>query len=160
MLFRSARKLAASLTWELRNAVTGNTGAYALEQAGDQQIIFYSNVDKDSYIERVRYFISQGSLQRGVTKPSGNPLVYNSANETVKIVQNNLANGSNKLFYYYDGTYNGVSGSPITQPVNVSLVKYVKLDLRVFKKAGVVNTNYYSVTSGAAIRSLKSNLGN
>src|SRR2546430_2765279 len=98
-----ARHTAFQINSELRNAQTSNTGAYALDTAGDQQVIFYSNVDGGSDIERVRYFIQNGQLIRGVVKPTGSPLAYNLSSETTNPVQNDMANGAAPLFYYYDG---------------------------------------------------------
>lgn len=154
-----ARRLSVRIMSELRNAVSSNTGAYALEQAGDQQIIFYSNIDGGSDIEKLRYYISSGSLYRGVTKPVGNPLAYTGASETATLVQANIGNGGNPLFYYYPDTYTG-TGNALVQPVNVTQVRFIQLSLQVFNKGGVVNTNTYTVTASGTIRSLKTNLGN
>lgn len=154
-----ARQQAFGIINQLRNAQTSSTGAYPLEIAGDQALTFYSNVDNNPFVERVRYYVQDGKLYRGITKPAGNPLAYDPANEKISVVQNNLANGSSPLFYYYDGSYNGMADNPLAQPVSVTAVKFVKLDLKVFNKAGLDGTNFYSVTAGGSIRSLKDNLG-
>ncbi len=153
-----ARKLAFNIMNELRNAQTSSTGAYALATADNQTLMFYSNIDADSVIERVRYFTQNGKLYKNVLKPVGNPLVYNPANETVLVVQDNVANGGSPLFYYYDGAYDGVNGSAISQPVSVTMVKFVKLDLKIYNKAGVQNTNFYTITASGSVRNLKTNL--
>ncbi len=154
----SARSLSQKLMSELRNASLSSVGAYPLDTAGAQTIIFYSNVDKDADMERVRYFVQSGKLFKGIINPSGNPLTYSSANERVITVQANLANGSSPLFYYYNGTYTGKETS-LTEPVNVTDVKTVKLDLRIFNQAGITNSSFYTVTASGVIRSLKTNLG-
>ncbi len=146
---------------ELRGAITSSTGGYPLQEALDQEIIFYSNVDGGIDIERVRYYISSGSLYRGIVKPTGNPLTYNVGSEASTIVQRNVANGGTALFTYYNGTYNGVSGSALTQPVDVTDVSYVKINLMITNKAGKsTSTNTYTVTAGGSLRNLKVNLGN
>lgn len=156
----SARKVAFRIISELRNAGTSSTGAYSLDTAGDQSLIFYSNVDGGTDMERIRYYISNGSLYRGVIKPTGNPLVYNAGNEVTTEVQKNIANGSTALFYYYDGSYNGVTNNYLTQPVNVTLVRYIKIKMSVYNKAGVKNQTSYDINAGGAIRGAKDNLGN
>ncbi len=153
-----ARKAVFNLITELRNAQASVDGAYALATAGDQQVIFYSFTG--STIDRINYFISNGQLKRGVTKPSGNPPAYNLAQETVTVVQDNVANGATPLFYYYNGNYNGVGNNFLTQPVNVTQVKFVSINLRVYNRGGLANTNFYTVTAGGTIRNLKTNLGN
>jgi hypothetical protein len=155
-----ARKLSFQLVSELRNASSSNTGAFALEQAGDQQLVFYSDLNNDGVVERIRYYLSSGKMLKGVVTPTGSPLAYNLGSEVVTTIQNDVANAAVPLFYYYDGSYNGVSGAALAQPVNLNAVRFVQLNLRVYQKAGVTNTNYYTVTASGAIRTLKDNLGN
>jgi prepilin-type N-terminal cleavage/methylation domain-containing protein len=154
------RKLAFRIMGEVRNGSVSSTGAYTLDTASDQQLIFYSNVDGGVDIERIRYYLSGGSLYRGVVKPTGSPLAYNLGSETSSVVQKNVANGAIPLFYYYNDSYDGTSDIFLTQPVNVTDVRMVKLNLRVYNKAGKTNTNYYTVTASGTIRGLKTNLGN
>ena len=154
----SARKLSFQIMSELRNSETSSVGAYSLDTAGAQSLIFYSNIDGGADVERVRYFAQNGKLYKGIVKPSGNPLAYNLGTERTFAVQNNLANQANPLFYYYDGTYTGTQ-TALSQPVNVTVVKAVKLDLKVYNKAGVASTNFYTITSSGSIRNLKTNLG-
>ncbi len=154
-----ARRLVFQFVSELRNAAIGADGSYSLNQAGAQQIIFFTNLKgTGNVVSRVRYYISGSSLMKGVTAPTGS--VYNLANEVVTTVQNNLANGANPVFYYYDGTYNGNIDNYLSQPVNLNQVKLVKITLQIYNKAGVTNTNTYTISSSATIRNLKTNLGN
>lgn len=154
-----ARRLAFTIVNEVRNAQTGSTGAYPLETAQAQQIVFYANPDNAGTPDRIRYFVNGGKLWRGITQYNGT--TYATSTEQTSIVQNYVANGANPIFYYYDDTYTGsASQPPLTQPVNVTQVKMVKIELRVFNRGGVSNTNYYTVTSSGTIRNLKTNLGN
>ena len=123
-----------------------------------KQLIFYSNADYDAPIERIRYYVQNGQLWKGVTDYNGT--TYNTLTEVTAVVQKDLANGANPVFYYYDGSYVGSSTQvSLAQPVNVTLVKFIKVSVQIFNKAGVKNTNTYSVTASAAIRNLKTNLG-
>ena len=155
-----ARKIAFNIMRELRNATTSNVGAYPIEQAGSQQLVFYSNADTDPDLERINYYLLNNKLYRGIINPSGNPLTYNPATEQVTVVQNDVANGARPLFNYYDGSYNGVSENPLSQPVNVTQVKYVKVTLYVTNRGGLTSQNSFFVTTGGTIRNLKTNLGN
>lgn len=152
------RQTAFRLMQELRNATVSNNGGYPLALASAQELIFYSNIDGGSDIERVRYYINNDRLYRGITKPSGSPFVYNPASETSFVVQNNLANGSDPLFYYYDGSYTGTE-TPLSYPVNLTQVKLVRMDLKIFNKAGQVGSSSFTITASSTIRSLKTNLG-
>lgn len=153
-----ARKLSNKFTQELRNGIYGENGAYPLNSAGNQEIIFFSDINSDGVVDRVRYYLSNGSLYKGVVVPTGTPYTYNTANEVATKVQANVANGSNPLFYYYNDSYDGTSGSPLSQPVNVAQVNFVKLSLTIYNKAASANTTY-TITGGSSIRNLKTNLG-
>lgn len=154
-----ARRLGFKIMQELRNSVPSNTGGYSLETAGPQELIFYSNIDGGIEIERIRYFLQNGQLMKGIVKPTGNPLAYDIATESSSVVQNSVANGGTPLFYYYDGNYAGTTDTYLAQPVNVSQVTFVKLNLQIFHKGTASGTVYFTVTASASVRNLKTNLG-
>jgi len=148
---------------EMRDAQAGGDGSYALNLASSSQIIFFSSYGSGgtTTVRRIRYFVASSSLYKGVVTPSGSPPTYNLATESVHPVVTNLKNASSSVpvFLYYDGTYAGTS-SPLTQPVNLNQVKYVKMQLVVLTQTTRTSTSTYTVISGATIRSLKNNLGN
>jgi len=62
-----ARKGVEVMIKEIREAKVGDDGAYIIEKAEDYEFIFYSDIDQDAEVERVRYFIKpagggEGSL--------------------------------------------------------------------------------------------------
>jgi prepilin-type N-terminal cleavage/methylation domain-containing protein len=154
----SARQLIFVFSKELRNVTTAVTGAYALADVSNQQLIFFT--DTGTSINRVRYYIQNGALYKGLTKPSGNPPIYNLGSEANTLVQKDVANGASPLFYYYDGNYNGTPGSFLAQPVNPTTVKFIRMNLIIYKKLNAKATGTYTVTASGTIRNLKTNLGN
>jgi len=154
-----ARLVTSQFVNEIRNATTGVDGSYSLGQADDSQIIFYSKTIGSSTINRVRYYLNGTDLYKGIIVPTGSPQVYNVAFEVKKIVQSNVVNGGVPIFNYYDGNFNGAS-SPISQPANVNLVKFIKINLIVLTKINEQSGNTFTVSTGATIRNLKTNLGN
>ena len=90
---------------ELREAKPSDTGTYPLFQAAPQRIIFYANVDGDAATERVRYELIGTTLVRGIVKPTGTPISYNTSNETVSTVARSIYNGTSPLFTYYGSDY-------------------------------------------------------
>ncbi|GAH01165.1 unnamed protein product [marine sediment metagenome] len=52
-----ARRGVSIMVKEIREATSGEDGSYPIEKAGNKEFIFYSDVDKDGAIERVRYFL-------------------------------------------------------------------------------------------------------
>jgi prepilin-type N-terminal cleavage/methylation domain-containing protein len=154
-----ARKTSFNFASELRNATTGNDGSYSLNQAGDTQIIFYTGKNTGAIVNRVRYYLTGDTLYKGVVVPSGNPLFYNLASETITPVQTNLANAATPVFYYYDGDYDGAT-SPLGQPININQVKFVKINLVILNEPGISSSvGTSTISAGATIRNLKTNLG-
>lgn len=155
-----ARSALATFTNELRNATTGSDGSYPLNQAGDSQIIFFSNLGtSNTTIKRIRYYVSGSTLYKGVVLPSGNPLTYNLSSEAVIPVINGISVSGTPSFSYYDGNYNG-TGTALAQPVNLNQIRFVKINLMVLNQITPSDTSTFPVTAGATIRSVKDNLGN
>lgn len=141
---------------EIRTASQSSIGAYPLQTANTSTIIFYSNLDADSLVERVRYFMSGKTLTKGVIKPSGNPLTYNTADEVLTDVVHDVANtGTSPIFLYYDENYSG-SGSPLPSPVDTTEVRVIKMSLKLDENPRLTPAPLY-VESEAMLRNLKSN---
>lgn len=113
---------------DLRRINQGSNGAFAIDSADADSFIFYSNIDADSYFEKVEYFISGNELRKSATKPSGNPLVYNPADKITVVLSEKIANGSTPLFSYYDNAYAG-TGAALALPVDVTAIRFVKINL-------------------------------
>jgi len=154
-----ARKVSGAIINELRNAQASSIGAYALNTAEAQQIIFYSNSDNDSGIERINYYVQNNQLWKGVTDFDGTS--YNLLQEKKYVVQKNLANGTNPVFTYYDDTYKGgLNQLPLASPINLTQVNYININLQIFNTGGRNNTNSFTVSVSGTIRNLKTNSGN
>jgi len=124
------RKIIQDFVNEIRRANYSSVGAYPIVTADTQEIIFYSNVDTDSWREKVRYFLDGDILKRGTTKPTGTPLSYNPANEIVVEMIHDVYNTSTPIFYYLGQDYDGTSSTDyLSTPVSVSQVRAVKFDL-------------------------------
>ena len=148
---QAARRTLLSFAADLRPASYAATGAYPLESATTNTIIFYSNVDSDAPRERVRYFLNGGALKKGITEPTGSPPVYDSTKEVVQTMVSPAVNGTTSLFSYYDQAYIG-SGVPLPTPIDITKVRLVGIDLR----AGDTSTPFILQTK-VEIRNLKSN---
>lgn len=117
------------MTKELRTMVPSANGTYPILLATSTAVTFYANIDTDADIEQVRYFYSTTTLYRGLTQPSGNPPVYNAANETLKILATGVrASSTLPVFRYYDSTYQGTS-SPLAYPLNVSAIRLININI-------------------------------
>ena len=130
-------------------------GAFPIIEASPQRFIFYANADSDTSIERVRYELIGTDLVRGVTKPSGSPVVYDTAQEQANTVARSIRNGANPVFYYYGSNYPTdpaqVSGANIANITYVSFTLTIDADTAQDPAAVVVQ-------SQVQLRNLKTNL--
>ncbi len=148
-----ARKGIETMVKEIREARPGDDGSYIIEKPEDYQFIFYSDIDKDTATERVRYFIQGTDFKKGVIDPSTSwPITYPLDKEEIFILSQYVRNQP-PIFHYYDG-----NGNEITQlPARLKDTKLMKIYL-------VINVNpnrppqNFILESAVQIRNLKTNL--
>jgi prepilin-type N-terminal cleavage/methylation domain-containing protein len=124
----SMRAVLRQFVGEIRSAGQAVNGAYLLDSVATSTIIFYSDIDSDGQTEKVRYFLEGTDFKKGVTEPTGSPLVYLSSEEKIRTVAKSVINGSADVFSYFDENY-PVNTDPLDQPVDVAKVRLVKINL-------------------------------
>ncbi len=150
------RKVVQEFLSNIRRATYSSVGAYPVQTAESQQIIFYTDTNLNALRERVRYFLDSRTLKRGIIIPAGNPLTYNSVNETIEEIAHDVANTTTPVFYYYNQNYTGVTDIPLTYPINIPDVKMVGIKLMLDEKPNVTPAPF-SIEAKTAIRNLKTN---
>jgi prepilin-type N-terminal cleavage/methylation domain-containing protein len=141
-----AKMALAKIVSELRRAQPASTGAYPLEVANSTEITFFSDIDNSGLREKMHYWLEGGTLWRGVTRPTGQPYVYNGDNESVGTAINEVVNTSSTIFSYYDENYDGTASStPLSPPFDINAVRLVKID-------------FGNLSSQVMLRNLKDNL--
>ena len=107
-----------------------NVGSYPIASAASSSITFYSNEDEDDLIERIRYFLDNDILKKGIIKPSGNPLSYGTSSETISEAIHNMLATSTPVFSYYDSNYTG-NQQAMSEPIIASDVRIIETRLAV-----------------------------
>ena len=153
----SAQKLLRPMTAEIRSASPSNNGAYPIDAVADYSFSFYSDIDNDGLKDWVRYTLSGTTLSKETIKPTGSPLVYNTANKVTNVFMTGVRNitDSIPLFTYYDETYVGDSGgvvSPTTGLLSSIRLVGVKIRLDPGQSQSLKTTE---VSTQVAIRNLK-----
>lgn len=140
----------------VRKAEESSIGGYPIVSAEDNELILYANVDTDSYREKVRFWLDDTILKRGITKPSGDPLNYSGTEVVVEIAHYivNIAEAV-PLFEYYDENYIGSEEALIT-PADVGSIRIVKIQLEIEKDANKTPIPLH-VESMVSVRNLKNN---
>ena len=154
-----ARKGIETMVKEIREAITAEGGAYTIDTTEDFQFIFYSDVDKDDRIEKVRYYIegdtesaAGAQFMKSTIEPTGFPVTY-PADSEVPVVVSNYVRNSPPIFKYYkdDGT------ELIEMPARKKDTKVMKVYLKIN-----VNVNRspqdFELESKVQLRNLKTNL--
>jgi len=152
----NAKSALKKLTAELRAAESSATGGFLIEMVASTSLIFFSDPDGDGVRERLRYFIEDRSLKRGLTEPSGNPPVYVSGDEKIQTLIADLLTASSTFVYFnndYDGT---ASSTPLTEPIDVQAVKMARF-VFVIQAPSNRAPAPYTVQSEVMIRNVKDN---
>jgi prepilin-type N-terminal cleavage/methylation domain-containing protein len=152
-----ARHLIKTMISELRKVAPSANGSYPIELASSTGITFYSDINDNGSVERVRYYLHNKTIRKGVIAPTGNPPVYNSGNEvTTTLLNYVLASSTLPIFQYYTSNYSGTT-SPISMPPNISTIRLVKITVIIDTDPNRSPTPIIS-TSQVNLRNLKDNL--
>jgi len=119
----NARRGVESALELIREASYGADGSYPIANAATSTVTFYADADGDGDIEKVRYYLSNGTLYRGLTNPGGSPPGYTGQTESVVTIASYVQNGtSTPLFHYYDD-----DGEELSAPADVSHISSVSV---------------------------------
>lgn len=154
---QDGRVILRTMVRELRSMSQASNGSYPILQVGTSTITFFDDTNTDGLKEQIRYFTTGTNLKKGVIVPSGNPLTYNPAAETISTLAYNVKNATTTaLFEYYDANYAGTS-SPLTLPTTITNIHMIKINLMldVDPNRSPLPRMY---TSQVSLRNLKENL--
>lgn len=140
------RKGIEDMVEDIRESVYSEAGDYLVEQIDNNKVVFYSNIDDDEKVERVKYFIDNEKLKKAVAEPDeGMTPVYPSSYDRISVVSDNVRNVENGVntFTYYNKKGNKMSE---TEFGNVTDVAFIRVNL-------VVNVDPYDKPRKFTIRS-------
>lgn len=112
----TARRTQGTIIKELREAIVSDRGDYPILKAETNRLEFYSDIDRDTARERIRYWRDNNLLQRGITEPTSTPPRYDDRDEVVRTIGQYLVD-TTPLFRYYRN-----DGTEITPPLDVTTV--------------------------------------
>ena len=119
----------------IRKARQGDDGSYPIKSASDNDLVIFSDYDKDGVTERLHFYKSGYQIIMGYRKPSGTlPKTYASGDEATKVIVSGgiINNASEPIFYYYNKNYpEDQVNNPLVAPVDVSSVRLVKFFLKI-----------------------------
>ncbi len=146
----NARKGVEYLVRDLREAAYADDGSFPIVANGSTSISFYSDIDRDASVEKVRYFIDGTNLKKGTTNAAGSPPTY-TGTEQVTLIAEYIRNTAQSIpvFRYYNA-----SSTEVAAGATSTTISFVSVDL-------VVNVDVnrlpgqFTLHSSATIRNLK-----
>lgn len=135
---------------DVRAAVYAENGTLPLVDIATSTITLYSDTDYDGTVERVRYFLSGTSVQKGIIEPTATSS-YPTNTETVETIVSEVANVTNgvPLFRYYSATSTEITTSSRMLDVRRVEVQFVGFSQFRSEQSEV------AIRSSASIRNLK-----
>ncbi len=154
-----ARRGVETAVQEIREAKIGDDGSYPLELADDNQLIFYSDINADGKTERVRYFLDNHTLKKGIIEPSGSPISYPTNQEQIKIISRYVDNPiGTPIFTYYNGDWpQDTTNNPLPTATRLIDTKLIHFHLIINVNPNRAPNNF-NLESDVQIRNLKTNL--
>ncbi len=151
------RRITKVMVSELRKSSVSSVGGYPISVASTSEIVFFSDITNDGLKERVRYFLDNTKLKKGVVSPSGNPLVYNLGGEVITtLISDVKASSTQPIFQYFNENYIGNS-PPLNFPVNIPDIRLVKITVIIDRDPNLPPAEIIG-TSQVNLRNLKDNL--
>lgn len=141
---------------DVRRARQADNGDYPIESGGNDDLQVYIDIDGDGMTERVHYYLSNGSIYRGVTKPNATlPVTYPAGDQTTSLLAQYISNTpADPVFYYYNEDYpSDIISNPLAAPISVQDVRLIKVHLLV-NIDPVHAPNNINVESFAELRNL------
>lgn len=153
-----ARKGVETMVKEIRGARYGEDGSYPVKEAGNNQFIFYSDINRDERIERIRYFLDGINFKKGVIVPIGDPPQYVLNNEKISILSTYVRNASTPVFTYYNGDWPADTiNNPLSTLTRLTETKLMHVYLQINVDPNRPPNNF-QLESDVQIRNLKTNL--
>lgn len=103
---------------------------------GDRnELTIYANIDSDVDLEKVRYLVGNGALQRGVSQPVlGSPGIFGA--ETVRTISESVVNdNSRSLFRYFGDKDTELTSLPLSS-ADRAKVRIIRIGIVVIKRYG------------------------
>lgn len=138
----------------IRQTQPSANGAYPIVNATNTSLTFYTTMNGGPAIQRVRLFLNGTSIQQGVIQPTGNPVTYPAGNEVVTTILQNVQNGGQPLFRYYDSSYTGSQSA--MNPITATNIRVVQMNI-LYDTNTAQPPGATTISLSAQLRNLKDN---
>ncbi|EKE18966.1 MAG: hypothetical protein ACD_9C00183G0003 [uncultured bacterium] len=122
------------LTQYMRRARQSDDGSYPIVSANDNDLVLYSDYDKDGKTERLHIYLTDGRVYMGIRRPSESfPPSYASGDETtIELARQIVNTATDPMFSYYNKDYpEDVINNPVDTPADTSEIRLIKIFLKI-----------------------------
>jgi Tfp pilus assembly protein PilV len=144
----------------IRKSRQADNGSYPIKSADSNDVVVYSDYDKDDIVEKIHFYKSNQNILMGITDPTETlPKTYPTGDQqTITLVSNAVNSVDEPIFSYYNKDYpEDTDNNPLSTPVSIYLA-----NVRLMKIYLEVNTNPNRIAENIKIESFVEmrNLGN
>ncbi len=120
------------LTQYLRRARQSDAGAYPIVSADKNDLVIFSDYDKDGTTERLHVYLSNGKVYMGVRDPSATfPITYAAGDaQTFQLAASIVNTATDPMFSYYNKDY-PLDPDPVSTPADVSEIRLIRIFLKI-----------------------------
>mgnify|MGYP000468766945 CR=1 FL=1 len=150
----SGRKGIENIVQDVRESTYSDEGSFPIVSISPNDFVFYSDIDKDLKIEKVRYYLENNILKKDTTEAVGVPPLYSNGVISTSIVSEYVRNIENNtsLFTYFDN-----EGNEILDFLNIADVVYVVVELEIDVNP-TRSPNVFTIRGSATLRNLINSL--
>jgi len=123
-----------TMTGYIRKAQQSDDGSYPIVSAADNDLVLYSDYNKDGVVERLHFYKNGQNVLMGVTNPTNTmPKTYPAGDQNVITIAESIVNdASTPIFYYYNKDYPvDTTNNPLSSPVDFSIIRLMKVYLQI-----------------------------
>jgi hypothetical protein len=119
----------------LRRVRQSDSGSYPIISADKNDLVVFSDYNKDEKTERLHIYLLNGKIFMGITAPTATlPHTYPAGDtQTIQLADHIVNTAGDSMFSYYNKNYPGdLANNPVPVPVaDVSQIRLVKIFLRI-----------------------------
>lgn len=142
------------LVRDAREMTFADTGAFPLIAYSTSSLSFYSDVDGDQSVEKVRYELSDEELVRRLYRATGTPPVYDSTPYREQTIARHIQNNPDDIDLF---TYTIESGEAATSTTPATSIRHIDIRVKVSVDPAR-NPNEFEIRSSATLRNIESAL--
>lgn len=118
----------------LRGIRQSDNGAYPISSASANDLVVYSDYDKDGTTERLHFYKSGTQVLMGIREPSSTfPPSYAAGDQSTQVIATSIMNAAtDPIFQYFNKDYpDDMTKNPLQSPVAVSEIRLVRIFLKI-----------------------------